>query len=299
MYCLPMAGFARGLLLVLIMTGGSRVAAQTTSDIYDKIAELHDSLVAWRAKLPIANTPADCVSEEELSNLLERYPSEIRRHKTGVDTVLIQLPSYESIIDGNVFFSLPRGNCVSGFDPKWIPCAAAGSWVSDYPEGQSDTATILRSLVNSRLSIYSSLSFPPSFWPMIDLGSSSTSLLIHGRDIVAINYDDNGDFIGALRILCQNAWVYAAVSRVAMESNDVELKVNLLITGPKALRNHYVEVVERFNYGDKDIRSVSVEANYYPFIPINNVKALFGDSAMSYDGEKMRIELNRGGASED
>jgi len=260
---------------ILLATPARRAFAQTEPDMYERYAQLAESLREWSARgIPHAMIPE---SEKALTDVL---PRSVLRTYSSLSRVSILLPEYLGVVRSSV--SLP----LKGFDSS----TASGDWsvplktkdghllLDDIPVTGGESVASFRPIVEHlrcRLGMLRTLALPAS-WRIHCAAQLDSAVQVKLAGPNLSTYRLRGStWMDALRRLAWTHLVYAGISGIESDKEQVRLHLYVLITDLGADRHHFIEWIETIRCGANRCTTIGTEATIMAFVRTDNLLDLF------------------------
>lgn len=288
-------------LLTALLLGQS-VPAQSNkgkpSDIYDRIAQLADSLQNWRLDPPSIERQSS-FNPLQFNTVFQGYDITIDTSNTGIQIIQARLPLYLGILTTQVKYQIPLAQESRGV--QFINNLEYRNGLLYYDDSSavdidsvSANITGILNEISKKMYLYRTLGLPTCYQPdSLDDGDLSVTLLLHGRDIIPVQYPCYANWITTLRKMAHHMLVYAGPVKITKDNNSVSIQFYTLLTRKDGLRHYFFLINEKYQIKGNESEPVQLVADLYPFIRLDNLRSLYSPPMRSQRRERIPIHINR------
>jgi len=285
--------FGASLSYAVNLTNSYEDTANTT-DIYDRISTLVDSLKVWSVR-SVPEKDDDNFTSEDMLNLTQLFPfCEIETVDT-MSTIRITLPKYMNLLTTSLLL-LPQDSAQVAIRPLWrVPVSGENDYllidsVAVPCDSHVVNDTTLLQRISTHLAFLRTISLPPHLQaPYVISDTTEVKVTIRGRDIIDIPFTLDA-WLWSLRQLAEGCLVYAGLLTVGSKVDTTNIRHYILITYPEATGHHFLEWQERLVKSGEIWQTETIKVIFSPYIRTDNLKNLFAQPSKP-DREPIELKI--------
>jgi hypothetical protein len=281
------------------------------ADKSERVQTLKDSLRLWvvskrthnagRSLMITASTPAEAIAKV-LAEQFKAYDLAVLDSTAKSAEIEASLPAIEQIRPASVRYRLEAsraGANTYAVWPIWLASSETRDTVAADKNAKQKTAAPVRhdrlvlEAVNETIQRYSTLDLPPAFQPEYSGAPNATgSLFIHDRQPDSVQWRGSLSFQNILQGIRRDKQTY-----FFLQGSTRSARKNVTVTGyaiwrdTKRLWQHIAKFNETYFSVDSRYRLHHVKMDLYPFIRLENVRALFAEPDTT--GRRKKIVIQR------
>ena len=272
------------------LTSSDEDTANTT-DIYDRISTLIDSLRVWSERpVSIEDT---AFTGKDTFDFSELFPGSVIEPLDTTGTIRISLPRYMDLLTSSLLL-ISQDSPQSGSRSLWrVPVKGEDDHLLiDDVAIRCDSlivndSTLLRR-IGAHLAHLRTIGLPNHLQaPYFTSDTTEVTVTIRGRDIIDIRFSKDA-WLWSIRQLAGGWQVYAGLLSADSNVNVTNLRYYILITYPEATGHHFLEWLERLNKAGDVWHTEAIEVIFTPYIRTDNLNNLFAQPSIS---DRKPIEL--------